>query len=502
MSWAAALADLLDPDPDNPNAEGVEPFYCWRHECDGMPHEGFPYRHARWKQHPPDDLAPAWFIWFLMAGRGFGKTRTGAEWMVDRMHESPPNSYFGAVAPTIDDGRDILVEGESGLLYVLDRRKIRHHWNRTLGQLDILSSGSRLETFTDQKPDGVRGPNLTAAWIDEPASFVNGMDKGGNPGTFSNLLMTLRKGTPKLLISGTPKATKFVKMLLGRASYVTRGHSDENRDNLADAWYDEVIEPLRGTAMGAQELAGEILEQAPGALWRVDWLFEAKPPEQRPVMVRVGHDPAVTHHEGSDAHGIVITAKFKDGNMYVLEDLSGVMTGRQAALRVVQAAVKYGAVVHYEPNQGGTVWEELYDNAAKELGERPPRAEKYTSVKSKEGRAQPLSQISERQAANPTEKGGLYFACEAEELRLEMTTWVPGQTKDSPDRLDALVLSVMGMLESIGTASTGMAAASKKQAAPKNMSTAVTGGRNLSTGKGGNMAAVARRRTSAGLPRR
>lgn len=499
MSAWAALADLIDPDPGQPNAEGLYPFYCWRPDCDGKPHDGFDYRHARAKQHPPDDLAPAWFIWFLMAGRGFGKTRTGSEWMVDRMHESPPNSYFGAVAPTIDDGRDILVEGESGLLYVLDRRKIRHHWNRTLGQLDILSSGSRLETFTDQKPDGIRGPNLTAAWMDEPASFVNGMDKGGNPGTFSNLLMTLRKGSPKLLISGTPKATKFVKMLLGRASYVTRGHSDENKDNLAQAWYDEVIEPLRGTALGKQELAGEILEQAPGALWQVDWLFDAQP-EGRALQVRIGHDPSVTHHEGSDAHGIVVVGKYKDGNVYVLEDLSGVMSGRQAAMRVVQAANKYGAAVHFEGNQGGTVWEELYDNACQELGLPKIRSERYTSVKSKEGRAQPVAQISERQALNPTSTGGLYFACEAEMLRLEMTTWVPTVTRDSPDRLDALVLAVMGMLDDIGTASAGMAKAAGRRT-PAKMSTAVTGGRSLSTAKGGNMAAVARRRTRAGLPR-
>lgn len=509
MTVWSSLADVLDPPLANDGQPkvGHSPFYCYRPTCDGTAHDGFDYPHARApQQNPPDLQMPDWFIWLFLAGRGSGKTRTGSEWMVDQMLENPPGCYFGVLGPTVDDTRDICIEGESGILAVLERRGFKrethYRWNRTLGHLDLLAPWNQhLETFTDVKPDGVRGPNLTAAWIDEPATFVNGMRKGSNPGSFDNLLMCLRKGNPKLFISGTPKATKFVKHLIKEADHQTKGSSHDNRANLADAWFKRVISPLEGTAMGKQEIEGELLEQATGALWQQEWLRERPIPTGNPTMVRIGHDPAVTNQEGSDLHGIVAVAKYRDGSLQVLQDLSGVMSGRQAALKAVEMATLYGGTIHYEGNQGGTVWEELYEAASKELGIRQPRAIRYTSVKSKEGRAQPVAQISESAHAGlvqnpPVQRPTIWFTLDAplEELRLELTTWVPKESKDSPDRLDAFVIAVIAMLEDVGTSSAGMSKATSRSAGSGRPQ---TGGSYASAARAGRAATrTARSRTT------
>lgn len=461
MALLTALAERLN----QMNGAGSQPFYCWRSNCDGLPHEGFDYKHARWAQHPPDLLRPAWFIWFLKMGRGGGKTRSGAEWLTDQAYSSTEESFYGVVAPTIDDGRDVCVEGESGLLYVLDRRGIVHNWNKSFGHIDVRNAGgkqSRIETFTDQKPERVRGPNLSAAWVDEPASYVNAMRRGSNPGTWDNLLMTLRKGNPRVVVSGTPKSNPFTKLLIAEAEkkgHVTIGSSYDNRNNLAPEWFEQVIGSYEGTSLAEQEIYGNVLEQQDGALWKLEWLLKVDEPNDRPVQVRIAHDPAVTSHKTSDAHGIIVVLKYRDGSMHVADDRSGVMTGTAAARICVELANHYGAQIVFEGNQGGDVWQELYAAAAKDLDLPTPPSHKYTSIKSKEGRALPVAQMYEQQhtaiADNRTPKKRITHSRKVGVLETELTTWVPGVSKESPNRLDALVIGITDMTHNGGSRAVG-----------------------------------------------
>lgn len=229
--WRESLIELFDPQGGSP---GHSPFFCDRESCDGLPHVGdtqFQYKHARAPQQRQVILLD-WFVCFFQAGRGSGKTRTGAEWLVDKMLESGFDTFWAIVCPTFDDGRDIAIGGESGLLFVLERRNIRYHYNKSLGILDLLDNRARVELYADTNPERLRGPNLSGAWVDEPASMKNALGMGSEPGTWDNLLLMCRKGAPQVLVTGTPKNTKFVKKLLKLAKLVIRGSSDDNRANL------------------------------------------------------------------------------------------------------------------------------------------------------------------------------------------------------------------------------------------------------------------------------
>lgn len=438
-TWTASLADLLDPPPQ----PGVETWLCDRPDCDGQPHGAHLWKHARSKQRPPLGI---WFLWLLLAGRGFGKTRTATEWLTDQMTRNP-GTYWAWVAPTFDDGRDIGIEGESGMEFVLDRLKILYDWNRSLGHLILRKTQTRLDLFTAEKPDSLRGPNLRGAVGDEPASWKY------PDATWSNLLLMCRIGHPQIVVSGTPKPTRFVRQLLDKANHVTTGSSYENRANLADIWYQEVIAPLEGTALGQQEIHAKILDQAAGALWTREWLIIRELAAELD-RVRVAWDPAITSTATSDAHGILAVGQEKPSKVgidsrgkavhwarrWVVADRSGVLTPDAAAKRVVQLALEVDAArVFYEPNQGGDVWEVLYKRAAEDLKVKAPPIEKRPAVGNKESRAAPVSQVYEQQYNLGREM--VLHVPGLDELEMEMCTWEPGISKESPNRIDALSLA-------------------------------------------------------------
>lgn len=468
--WRESLVELFDP---KDGAPGADPFFCDREQCDGKAHVGdarFQYRHARAPQQRQVTLRD-WFVCMFKAGRGSGKTRTGAEWLVDLMYDAPTNSFYAIVTPTFDDGRDIAIGGESGVLFVLERRNIKYHYNKSLGILDLLHNGARLELYADTNPERLRGPNLSAAWVDEPASMKNALGVGSEPGTWDNLLLMCRKGNPQILVTGTPKNTKFVKKLLKMAQRVIQGSSMDNRDNLADVWFEQVIEPLLGTSLGRQEVEGLVLDAVDGALWKPEWIITCSVDEHgQPILprfrtIRIGWDPATTSHAKSDEHGIVVAGTALDGLPWVLDDLSGIMTPLGAAKTVLSAAIKWGVtLVAIEPNQGGDTWETLLKLAAIELeidAHKIPACKKITSTQSKEARAQPVAFVYE----SPVQRG--YHVPGLELLESEMTSWIPKESKDSPNRLDALVLVFDALGHIHGTRSGGSLARAERSNKPE-----------------------------------
>jgi predicted phage terminase large subunit-like protein len=213
-----------------------------------------------------------WFLWFVRAGRGFGKTRTAAElvadWLKDAALAGTP-IRVAIVGPTFADGRDTMVEGDSGLLGALPAYLIPdgpdRHWNRSIGELN-LADGSYCRVHSSERSGRLRGPQWHKAWCDEPAEFRDGADGIAKDSTVFNLFAGLRLGDlPQVVFTGTPKPTRLVKELVARCEtegtwIETRGSTYDNLDNLALAFRQEVVSLYEGSRLGRQELLGEMLE--------------------------------------------------------------------------------------------------------------------------------------------------------------------------------------------------------------------------------------------------
>ena len=255
-------------------------WFCHVDGCDGHPHEGMHWcehdidsdehtwecRHARANQIPPVEFTTAEArIWLLMAGRGFGKTRTAAEWLADQMQDNP-RTRWGIVAPTREDIQETCIEGESGLLRALGiDRTDSAHYNRT--KLEVrLPNGAYASSFSAAVPEKVRGPNLTGAWLEEIASWTDRT-------TWDNLFPAIRRGRSQIVVSTTPKPVPLVKEFAKRddgSVVITHGGTFDNRENLSDAFIAEAEIRWKGTRRERQELFGELLDDVEGALWTPD----------------------------------------------------------------------------------------------------------------------------------------------------------------------------------------------------------------------------------------
>jgi len=377
---------------------------------------------ARPEQRSPDG---DWSTWLIQSGRGWGKTRTGAEWLADGALGSP-GSRWAIVAPTFTDGRDTCIEGESGLLSVLRRRRpmVRwdDHWNRSLGEV-ILPNGSRVKLFTSEKPDGLRGPQHHGAWCDEAAAWRNAKD------TWDMLQFGLRLGRrPQAVVTTTPKPVRLVRTLVADpTTTITRGSTFDNAANLAPSQLDRLRTLYEGTRLGRQELYGELLLDTPGALWTQAVVDDARV-DRAPALQRVvvAIDPAVTSGEDSDSTGIVAAGIGVDGHLYVLHD----RTCRESPERWARRAVELydeveGDRIVAEVNNGGDLVEAVLRTVDPSVPVR-----KVHASRGKRMRAEPVAALYEQGRVHHV--GGL------PELEDQMTTWTP-ESADSPDRLDALV---------------------------------------------------------------
>lgn len=312
---------------------------------------------ARDDQLPPepDDPVAPWRVWLILGGRGAGKTRAGAEWVrAMALGEPPlagaPASRIALVGETLNDVRRVMIEGVSGLLAVHGDDE-RPHFEPSKSQL-IWPNGTVAQMFSADNPDSLRGPQFAAAWCDELAKWRK------PESTWDMLQFGLRLGDhPQVAVTTTPRPIALLKQLLADPTTVlTRTSTHDNAKNLSPGFVAEMTRRYAGTALGRQELDGEIVEHMEGALWRREWITESRV-RNLPDLVRivVAVDPPVTATASSDACGIVVAGISAEGHGYVIADRT--VQGREPhawARSVVATYHEFLADrVVAEVNQGG-----------------------------------------------------------------------------------------------------------------------------------------------------
>ena len=394
---------------------------------------------VRSKQRPPPGN---WTVWLIQAGRGFGKTRTGAEW-VRGLVESGAAKRIALVARTAADTRDVMVEGDAGLL------KVCPPWNRPEYEPSkrrlTWPNGAIATTYTAEEPNLLRGPSHDAAWADElatwdyPKTLSGGISyrPGRGQEAWDNLMLGLRLGDdPRCIVTTTPRPVKIMRDL-GKDPdcVVVRGSTYENIGNLAGAFIKQIIRKHEGSRLGRQELYAELLEEAQGALWKLGEI-EAHRVKAAPPMVRVvvAIDPAVTATEESDETGIIVAGLGEDHHAYVGEDLSGKYTPDEWAGVAVKAYREYSADrVIAEVNNGGDMVESTLRTVDKNLPYKAVHASR-----GKRTRAEPVAALYEQ--------GRVHHIGDLGELENQLVNWEPNSGMNSPDRLDALVWALTELM--------------------------------------------------------
>ena len=391
------------------------------------------------QQRPEGD---DWNIWLYLAGRGAGKTRTAAEWIREEAKYTTKGQLrFALVARTAADVRDVIVEGESGIINVTppSERPLYEPSKRRL----TWPNGNTATCFTADEPDSLRGPQFTHAWGDEVAAWRQTPDAAGMT-AFDNLRVGTRLGTnPKIVVTTTPKRVPLLYQLMNEAQktgkvIITRGSTMDNQGNLSTAYLDAIKGVYEGTRLAQQELYGEMLSDVEGALWTPDLIDRSREttlPMGTPLRV-VAVDPSVAENP-RDECGIVVCASTGERDLYkrnswVLEDATVHGSPDVWANKVVQMARKWGCPVVAEVNQGGA----LVRNAINTIDP----SIKVLEVHSKHGkalRAEPITLAYEQ--------GRVHHIGYLADLESQMISWIPGEGK-SPDRIDALVHALTALL--------------------------------------------------------
>ena len=423
---------------------GKVPWLCSVPDCDGKPHKGRMGPHARAHQRPPpgDD----WDNWVALAGRGWGKTRVGAEWSISQARKYERGALVG---PTAGDARDVLVEGESGIMACAPTnfRPVYEPSKRRL----TYPNGAQQAVYSADEPDRLRGPQHHYGWADELAAWKRLQY------AWDMLQMGMRLGDhPRVCVTTTPRPLPLIKELAkSDRSFVVRGSTYDNLHNLAPTFQRTVLDRYAGTVLGRQELDAEILEDLPGALVRRASIEGGRVDEAPDLSMKVvAVDPAGTG-TGDEAGVIVLGLGSVIRDVYVLADHSAQMSARQTGLTVWQAFYEHDAdYVVYEDNFGKQ-WlrDGLIDayadhhrldaaaramikdeNTADRAGVVSPFTilRKVTAQHGKVLRAQPV--------AMRYEQGRVHHVSVLAELEDQLTTWDPHETpNESPDRVDALV---------------------------------------------------------------
>ena len=372
-----------------------------------------------------------WKNWLILSGRGWGKTRTGSEWIVWKALQQP-KTRWAVVASTSADITDTCFEGESGIISVLNRYGIydENSYNRTRSAY-TLPNGSRIKGFSAEKPDRLRGPQHHGAWCDELAAWEY-------PDTWDQLQFGLRLGVhPQTVVTTTPRPTKIIKELIKDSdTIVTRGSTYENADNLAASTLITLQTKYADTRLGRQELFGEILDDNPGALWTRSMLETARV-KDAPYLTRVvvGIDPAVTSGEDSDSTGIVVAGMSPDGHYYILADYTLKASPQMWAEKAVYAFELHKADrIIAETNNGGDLVVYLLQQVKNTIP-----VKKVTASRGKAVRAEPIAALSEQ--------GKLHMVGYFPELEDELCEYEPGVSSKSPDRMDAMVWAVTELSE-------------------------------------------------------
>jgi phage terminase large subunit-like protein len=417
---------------------------------------------ARPNQLEPEDIlenGEHWVTWLILAGRGFGKTRCGAETVIKWVREGKCKR-IALVAEDSADARDVMVEGESGIL-ACSPRNFKPKYEPSKRRL-TWPNGAVATLFSAEDYDSLRGPQFDGAWCDELCKWRYAQE------AWDNLQFGLRLGDhPKQIVTTTPRPVKLLKDIILRSdTAITKGTTMENLVNLAPPFRKAVVDKYLGTRLGRQELNAELLDDIPGALWNRKMLdttrvnpVDSLTPLALPHFVRiiVAVDPAKELAERKMTKGeiktkavaetgIVVVGKDAKGHGYVLEDLSLTGSPEEWGRVVVQAFDDWGADnIVYEANQGGEMVAAVIRNAAKSLkfdGERDADFVPLKDVHATRGkyvRAEPVSQLYEQ---NRVHHVGTFPTLED-----QMCEYTPdGNMGYSPDRMDALVWGITELL--------------------------------------------------------
>lgn len=395
---------------------------------------------AREKQLAPEG---AWDTWLVTAGRGFGKTRLASEWAIEKARTG--SVRLALVGTTAADCRDVMVEGESGIL-TCSPPWFRPTYEPSKRRL-TWPNGAVATTYSAEEPDSLRGPQHHYAWCDELAKWKYVGE------TYDQLQFGLRLGDrPQCLITTTPRPIALIKELVRRGRdendptvVLTTGSTYENRSNLAPAFLKAIEDRYAGTRLGRQELEAELLEDVEGALWKLSQIegLRVRPTDLPPMKrVVVAVDPSGT--AAGDECGIVVAGLGHDGLGYVLSDHSAQASPAEWAAIAVRAYHDHEADrVIAEANFGG----DMVENTIRAV-DRSVSYRKVTASRGKLLRAEPVAALYEQQRVR---HAGAY-----PELETEMTSWTPGEA--SPNRLDALVWAITELMLGNRPHSSGMTA--------------------------------------------
>jgi len=387
---------------------------------------------ARSNQLPPEGN---WRGWLLLAGRGFGKTRTGAEFVRARVTAGTARR-LALVAPTAADVRNVMVEGESGLLAISpawDRPRFQPSKQRV-----TWSNGAIATLYSADEPERLRGPQHDSAWCDELASWRY-------PEAWDMLMFGLRLGNdPRVVVTTTPRPTKLLRELAAdRTVAITRGTTYENCANLAPEFIHQIVNKYQGSRLGRQEIEAEILDDVPEGLWSRD-VVETARARSAPALVRivVAIDPAVTSSEAADETGIIVAGKDASGHAWVLADLSGHYKPTEWAKYAIAAYHAHRADrIVAEVNNGGEMVEATLRVIEPNLA--------FTAVHASRGkvtRAEPVAALYEQ--------GKVHHLGTFPYLEDQMCNLSRGAHRDfnsrparySPDRVDALVWAITELI--------------------------------------------------------
>ena len=380
---------------------------------------------ARDKQRLP---TVPFFVWLILAGRGFGKTRTGAETVRQWVKNYGMVNLVGATA---DDARDIMIEGESGILSVCPENE-RPVYMASKRRLEWPNGAVSL-IFTADEPERLRGKQHMKIWADELAAWRY-------EEAWAQAMMGLRLGdSPQAIVTTTPRPTKLViELTKDPRNVVTVGTTYENKANLASGFFDYVIKKYEGTTLGRQELMAQILTDNPSALWKrsdIDKARVVKAPDLTRIIV--GVDPSAT--SGGDEAGI-ITGGAKGDDYYTLADDSVQGSPQVWATAAVTAYHKYKAnLIVAEKNNGG----EMVEAVIKQV-DSSVHVKLVHASRGKATRAEPVAAISEQ--------GRDHHVGSFPKLEDELCLWMPGD--DSPNRLDAkvwMITELFGNAQSLPT---------------------------------------------------
>ena len=378
-----------------------------------------------------------WRIWLIRAGRGFGKTRAGAEW-VSQIARDWPDARIALVAATIADGQRVMIEGASGLIAV----KRAHEtvvWSASRREL-LFESGAVATLYSAEAGEELRGPEHHFAWCDELAKWRRGA------AVWDNLMMGLRLGDrPRVLVTTTPRVTAAMARVMAAPGKVeTLGRTRDN-PHLADNFVVAMLESYGGTRLGRQELDGELLEDVEGALWTralVERCRIGSDEIGKPVRVVIGVDPPASAN--GDACGIVVAALLRNRRLAVVEDAS-VETPPPGvwAQAVASAAARWGADrIVAESNMGG----EMVEATLRQADVTLPVVPVHASV-GKARRAEPVALAYER---GQVVHAGVFGELEDQLCGLQVGGGYAGSGR-SPDRGDACVWALAALLEGLKT---------------------------------------------------